>query len=415
MKKNYFIKSIFLTIILLAGGNVWADTFSYEFTGKVWSANGTQALNSIDWDLQTDAGYFGYDSDKGQQIGSKKNPATTIELSTDGIIGEITSVAVTTAGASGIQATIAVSVNDETWGEPQSITTSSTEYTFTGKGSGTLKLIWNNSSKIALYIKRIEVTYSTAGIAVLPPVFSVNSGKYIEPQNVEISCQTEGVDIYYTLDGEVPTSTSTPYTQAIAITETTTLKAIAIKGEDQSSVASATYTIIPIIPATVAEFINAEESEDVYYELTGTIGGTINTKYGNFDLTDATGSVYVYGLTATYIPGGVNDQSYASLGLKEGDKITIRGCRSSYNGQAQVKGAYFVKKEDASALHSTNTSNMLYFDGKVINNLQGVDVMVYNLTGALVASGNGNIDMSNEVAGVYIVRTQNATLKIVKQ
>ena len=168
-------------------------------------------------------------------------------------------------------------------------------------------------------------------------------------------------------------------------------------------------------PVTVAEFIAAPESKDVYYELTGTIGGTINTKYGNFDLTDETGTVYVYGLTATYIPGGVNDQSFASLGLKEGDKITIRGCRSSYNGQDQVKGAYFVKKADASALHSTNISNMLYFDGKVINNLQGVDVTVYNLTGALVASGNGNIDMANEAAGVYIVRTQNATLKIVKQ
>lgn len=168
-------------------------------------------------------------------------------------------------------------------------------------------------------------------------------------------------------------------------------------------------------PVTVAEFLAAAESTEVHYELTGTIGGTINTKYGNFDLTDETGTVYVYGLTATYIPGGVNDQSFASLGLKEGDKITIRGCRSSYNGQDQVKGAYFVKKADASALHSTNISNMLYFDGKVINNLQGVDVMVYNLTGALVASGNGNIDMANEAAGVYIVRTQNATLKIVKQ
>lgn len=168
-------------------------------------------------------------------------------------------------------------------------------------------------------------------------------------------------------------------------------------------------------PVTVAEFIAAPESKDVYYELTGTIGGTINTKYGNFDLTDETGTVYVYGLTATYIPGGVNDQSYASLGLKEGDKITIRGYRGSYNGKIEVMGAYFVKKADASALHSTNISNMLYFDGKVINNLQGVDVMVYNLTGALVASGNGNIDMANEAAGVYIVRTQNATLKIVKQ
>lgn len=101
-------------------------------------------------------------------------------------------------------------------------------------------------------------------------------------------------------------------------------------------------------PATIAEFIAAPESEEVYYELTGTISageGSINTTYGNFDLVDETGSVYVYGLTATYIPaGGRNDKSYASLGLNEGDNITIRGYRGSYNGKVEVMGAYFVKK-----------------------------------------------------------------------
>ncbi len=98
--------------------------------------------------------------------------------------------------------------------------------------------------------------------------------------------------------------------------------------------------------ATVAEFLAAEVSKDVYYELTGTIGGTINTTYGNFDLTDGTGTVYVYGLTATYIPGGTNDKSYASLNLQAGDNITIRGYRNYYekNQQIQVGGAYFVRK-----------------------------------------------------------------------
>ena len=100
---------------------------------------------------------------------------------------------------------------------------------------------------------------------------------------------------------------------------------------------------------TVAEFNAAPEATDVYYELTGTIGGTINTTYGNFDLTDETGTVYVYGLTKEFIAVGStkNDQSYASLGLKEGDKITIRGFRGSYNGKIEVMGAYFVKLVEA--------------------------------------------------------------------
>ena len=96
---------------------------------------------------------------------------------------------------------------------------------------------------------------------------------------------------------------------------------------------------------TIAEFNAAPESTEVYYELTGVIGGTINTTYGNFDLSDETGTVYVYGLTKEFIAVGTtqNDKSFASLGLKEGDKIVIRGFRGSYNGKIEVMGAYFVK------------------------------------------------------------------------
>ena len=106
---------------------------------------------------------------------------------------------------------------------------------------------------------------------------------------------------------------------------------------------------------TVAEFCAAPESPEVYYELTGTIGGTINTTYGNFDLTDETGTVYVYGLTKEFIAVGTtqNDKSFGSLGLKEGDKITLRGFRGSYNGKIEVMGAYFVKLVEAGSGDNT--------------------------------------------------------------
>ena len=44
---------------------------------------------------------------------------------------------------------------------------------------------------------------------------------------------------------------------------------------------------------TVAEFL-AKEVGNVYYELTGTISNISSTEFGNFDLTDDTGTVYVY-------------------------------------------------------------------------------------------------------------------------
>lgn len=96
-------------------------------------------------------------------------------------------------------------------------------------------------------------------------------------------------------------------------------------------------------PVTIAEFNEKPVDANVWYELTGVITGTINTTYGNFDLVDETGKVYVYGLTAT--PQSVNDKSYASLGLEAGDKIKIRGTRGVYEetGKIEVLNAYFVE------------------------------------------------------------------------
>lgn len=101
-----------------------------------------------------------------------------------------------------------------------------------------------------------------------------------------------------------------------------------------------------VITISVQEFLAVPESGTQKYQLTGTISGTINTTYGNFDLVDDTGTVYVYGLTATELGyGASNDKSYASLGLAAGDKITIIGYRGSYNGKIEVLSAYFVSKQ----------------------------------------------------------------------
>ena len=102
---------------------------------------------------------------------------------------------------------------------------------------------------------------------------------------------------------------------------------------------------------TIAEFNAAPEYTEslVYYELTGVISGLSAggnaVIYGNFDLTDETGTVYVYGLDKAFTAVGNTkaDKTFAELGLKDGDKITLRGLRGSYNGKIEVMGAYFVK------------------------------------------------------------------------
>ena len=100
---------------------------------------------------------------------------------------------------------------------------------------------------------------------------------------------------------------------------------------------------IPVKIVTVAEFLAAPVSKDVYYGIVGNVSKIANTTYGNFDIVDETGSVYVYGLLAGW--GGPSKQ-FASLEIVEGDKISIIGVRAAYNGTAQVGSAFLFMKHE---------------------------------------------------------------------
>lgn len=101
---------------------------------------------------------------------------------------------------------------------------------------------------------------------------------------------------------------------------------------------------------TIAEFLAAEVSNDVLYELTGTVSNITNTTYGNFDLTDNTGTVYVYGLLT--LDG--QSKQFASMGIEEGTNITIITPRSEYNGNPQGKNAYLVSINPAAVTVTLN-------------------------------------------------------------
>ena len=87
--------------------------------------------------------------------------------------------------------------------------------------------------------------YSTdCQAAVATPTFSPAAGTYTAVQNVTISSETTGATIYYTTNGDDPTTSSTLYNGAVEVGESMTLKAIAVKsGMADSEIASATYTI----------------------------------------------------------------------------------------------------------------------------------------------------------------------------
>ncbi|HOO67467.1 MAG: DNA-binding protein [Bacteroidales bacterium] len=83
-----------------------------------------------------------------------------------------------------------------------------------------------------------------------------------------------------------------------------------------------------IIDASIEEFLAAEVS-DKLYRLEGVITDISNTTYGNLDIRDFSGEAYVYGI-----------EDFSTLGLKEGDIITIVGKRAAYHDNPQVGDAF---------------------------------------------------------------------------
>ncbi len=94
---------------------------------------------------------------------------------------------------------------------------------------------------------------TAAPITVAVPTISVPTGTYTTAQQVTIQDTTPGTTIYYTTDGNAPSTSSTPYAAPFSVSISSTVKAIAVLSGVQSTIASSTLTInLPLPPAMLA-------------------------------------------------------------------------------------------------------------------------------------------------------------------
>lgn len=121
---------------------------------------------------------------------------------------------------------------------------------------------WNTSKQVSsitfkadenTYLQKVEVLYtrpSSSEVSVAAPTFSPAACTFTQrPFQVSLSCATEGASIYYTTNGSIPDANNgTLYTPSspIVLTNTTTVKAIAVLNDVASNVAVATYTYEPV-------------------------------------------------------------------------------------------------------------------------------------------------------------------------
>lgn len=90
---------------------------------------------------------------------------------------------------------------------------------------------------------KCTVTPKDVDPTIVKPVTLSEAGYFIDSKEITMSCETAGATIYYTTDGNTPSTSSTQYGAPFSITATTTIKAIAVKaGMSNSEITSATYT-----------------------------------------------------------------------------------------------------------------------------------------------------------------------------
>lgn len=245
-------------------------------------------------------------------------------------------------------------------------------------------------------------------VTVVKLVKSLLKVESIDPENATIPLEGGDVTVNLNCKGnglsvEIPESAK----NWLAISEitagstpTVTFHANANAGGDRSAVvtfktsngsqeSAVTATINQkgsIVACTVAEFLDAAE-DATQYRLTGVIQKVTKASSGDFVLRDWSGEVAIYHMGA--------QGEFESLGLKEGDIITVVGQRGSYNGTPQMsKGGQYethIPVTDvtiAEFLTKPDDPNVFY---RVTGQITDIDNPTY-----------GNLTLSDDDADLYV-------------
>ena len=149
---------------------------------------------------------------------------------------------------------------------------------------------------------------------------------------------------------------------------------------------------------TIAEFLELKNTTDTCI-LTGVVSNIQNTTYGNFDLTDESGKVYVYGLLT---PAG-ESKKFAELNVAENDTLTVLAIYNEYNGNPQAKNAIFVevKKNSAPVVEPVNLGAKTIAEFLELKNTKDTCILT-GVVSNIVNTTYGNFDLTDESGTVYV-------------
>ncbi len=338
------MKKILLSLIgLLIGIGMYAEdtTVSFDFSAQRYE-NGT-SIDAVTFDANVKATF-----DKGTNSNGPKYYTTGTALR---LYGANTMTLTTTSGViksvsftfSNSEGSNAINVDNGTFADK----------TWSGSNASVIFTIAGTSGHRR--IKTIEVTYGEADSA---PV-SVESVAITDAEGNAMGMyqglvQGESLQLKAVVTPTNATNKKVTWnvlqdTKVISL-ENGLVKALApgraavtVTTEDGEFQAAVTFIVTEPQPSTIADFI-ANEGGTCY--LTGIVSGIENTTYGNFTLTDKSGSIYVYGC----LNAAGESKKFAELGIEEGNEIKVLASEYKLYGETnEAVNVVFVENHGTPA------------------------------------------------------------------
>lgn len=262
---------------------------------------------------------------------------------------------------------------------------------------------------------KIIVTISGEATSIAAPKFDPAAGTYYEAQNVTLTAE-DGATIYYTTNGNEPTTASTVYSAPINVAQNMTIKAIAVKGNLTSSVATAEYVIAQVnTVANIAAYVAL--GNGAYAAISNPV--TVTAALGNnVWVKDATGYMCIYGKVAgnmnykngDVIPGGFGGYLKTYNG---GPEMTYNGDQDLFGFKAATETAAAEPEVLATTAVTANIwGHLVKIEKATVSDVSGKNFTITDAAGTVAGYNGMNVtlptdDATYNITGVVTTYTKD--------
>jgi len=347
MKQNFYFKFVFLSLLMMVTGvRAFADTSTLTFTAKC-NGSGTADDGAV-WTVTSDGPESEYYEISGIHYGTGKAAVSYLQLTTSDIEGTITKIVVSASGASKTTAELNITIGGNTFGSEQSLTNSTTAYTFEGSASGEIIVrLSQSSAQKALYVKSIAVTYSTGSQTGKDPQNSF--AKATENATVgeaytvqEITTQSSGRRSYQSSNEAVATIDNNGNVTLKKAGETTIT--VTTAADDTYKAGSASYKLIVEKGSPVLSF--AQETVTAY----------LGTDQNGPKLTNPSDGTVTYVISD---PNIATIQSNGYIQPKAAGTATVTATTAETDAWLSATASYTLKVEEVFSINAVGSYELV--------------------------------------------------------